>query len=322
MSRKGIIYLLIGLFELIMVVTCVVRVATWSPSEGREIAFIPKTISSPYWIRMDDAMQKFADDHSFRLITQAAPTETDVMQQVQIVENLIIRGVDLIVLAPSGSRQLVNVVKSANEKGIPVIIIDSKLDEALVKEQGVEILCFVGSDNFSGGFKAGQNIANKIGAGKVAVLEGVVGHESSDARIAGFTEGISGFPRVTLVSQQSALMERKKGFDVTQDIFSAHSDISALFAANDEMAMGAVEAVDQLGKLDDVVVVGFDANADARASVASGRLSATVAQFPDKMGELALEKALLYLDGGELDSDSYGSPLEVISEENVERFAQ
>lgn len=368
MKVKGWIIPSLFFFELIIFVACIVRVVTWSPSSDTVIAFIPKTRSSPYWVRMEDAMKSVslasldlvtqlsselgeltskssllekdsdeflnvelsiqklkvqlqeAKSKSFKLITQAAPTETDVMQQVQIMENMILKGVDLIILAPSGSRQLVTTVKEANRKGIPVVIIDSQLDEELVEKEGVELVCYVGSDNFEGGYLAGQYIGEKLTRGKVAVLEGIVGHESSDARISGFLSAIGEYPGLILASRQVGLMDRKKGFDVTQDILSRNGDIEALFAANDEMAMGAVEAVDMENKLNQIHVVGFDANSDAKKSVLEGRLSATVAQFPDKMGEIALEKGLSYLLQGELKVKKYGSPLKVLSSSNIENY--
>ncbi len=283
------------------------------------IAFVPKTMASPYWIRMSEGIDAAAKELGVTILTQAPNAETEVEKQVQIVENFIIKGVDAILLAPSGSKELVSVVKKANEAKIPVIIVDSGLDETATKAQGAYFESFVGSDNYDGGIKAGEFMINLFkgkGSVKVAVLEGINGHESGDMRKAGFNDALKG-SNLQIVSSQTAQWERTKGFDVFQNMMTANPDIQALFACNDEMALGAVEAIAQAGKTGQIAVVGFDANSDALAAVKAKKMSGTVAQYPDEMGVMALKSALAVLKGEKIEA-RIKAPLRVKSIENID----
>ena len=279
------------------------------------IGFVPKAFNSPYWITMDNAIQAAAEEKGIKIISQAPKSETDVSQQVEIVENLIIKGVDALLLAPAGSKELVSVVGKANKAGIPVVIVDTRLDDGAVEAQGVEYVSFVGSDNYDGGKIAAEFMLEQIGTAKVAVLEGIAGHESSDARVGGFVDRVSG-TGLEIVSQQTAQWERSKGFDIFQNMLTAHPEIEALFSANDEMALGAYQAIAQAGRTD-ILIVGFDANDDAKDAIKEGKMLGSIAQYPDSMGVLALETALAALDGKSVDK-YIKSPLNVVTKEMME----
>ena len=259
------------------------------------IGFVPKAFNSPYWITMDEAIKEVASEKGIEIISQAPKAETDVSQQVEIIENLIIRGVDALLIAPAGSKELVSVVGKANKAGIPVVIVDTRLDDEAVEAQGVEYVSFVGSDNYDGGKIAAEFMLEKLGSAKVAVLEGIAGHESSDARVGGFTDRVAG-TGLEIVTSQTAQWERSKGFDVFQNMLTAHPEIEALFSANDEMALGAYQAIAQAGR-EDIVIVGFDANDDAKQAIKEGKMLGSIAQYPGDMGVMALETALAVLDG-------------------------
>ena len=243
--------------------------------EKLTIAFVPKTMASPYWIRMSEGIDDAAEKLGVKIITQAAIAETEVEKQVQIVENLIIKKVDAIILAPAGSKELVSAVKKANEANIPVIIVDSGLDESSVKAQGAYYESFVGSDNYDGGLKAGEFMLKAFegkGVVNIAILEGIAGHESGDMRKAGFNDAIKGSDLI-VVTSQTAQWERTKGFDVFQNMLTSNPDIQGLFSCNDEMALGAVEAIAQANKTGEIVVIGFDANSDALNAVKDGKMA-------------------------------------------------
>ena len=283
------------------------------------IAFVPKTMASPYWIRMSEGIDAKAKELGVNITTQAANAETEVEKQVQIVENLIIKKVDAILLAPSGSKELVSAVKKANEANIPVIIVDSGLDDNSVKAQGAYYESFVGSDNYEGGMNAGKFMIelfkDQKGEVPVAVLEGIAGHESGDMRKAGFNDAIKG-SNIKVISSQTAQWERTKGFDVFQNMLTANPGIKGLFACNDEMALGAVEAIAQAGKTGEIAVIGFDANSDALQAVKDGKMAGTVAQFPGEMGAMSLEVALKVLSGEKVEK-RIKAPLRVKSKENI-----
>jgi ribose transport system substrate-binding protein len=242
---------------------------------------------------------------------QAPPQETDVERQVQIVENMIQKDVDAIILAPCGAKELVGVVKQANEAGIPVLIVDSKLDQSVLDSQGARYDTFVGSDNFKGGELAGEFLAKALGGkGNVALLEGITGHESTDARRDGFLAALKRYPALHLVVTQPGNADQEKAFSVTQNMFQANSDIQGLFACNDVMALGALRALEGMDR-GDVRVVGFDASDDVRAAIGKGTMLGSIAQYPDEMGRLGVVNAVKLLQGERV-PNAIGTKVEVV----------
>jgi len=141
------------------------------------------------------------------------------------------------------------------------------------------------------------------GRSKVAVLEGIPGHETGDSRIKGFRDAIKDSPGITVVASQTANWEREQGFAVFQNILQAHRDVDTVFACNDMMALGAVEAIAAAGRTGQIRVLGFDAVQDARRALVAGTMEATVAQYPDEMGRVAVETAVRILRGETVPAD-------------------
>ncbi len=256
------------------------------------VALVLKTLNSPFFIDMQKGAVAAAEKQGLDLVVQAAEREVDVDKQMQIIENLVQTGVKALLVTPSGSREVVPAIAKANAAGIPVVIVDTKVDPAAAGEAGIKTVTFVGSDNLEGGRLAGQQMVHVTGGrAKVAVLEGIPGHETGDSRLKGFKEAIAKTPGITIVASQPANWERDLGFNVFQNMLQAHPEIDAVFACNDMMALGAVEAIAVAGKLGKIKVIGFDAVDDARKAIASGAMVASVAQFPGEMGRVAVESA-------------------------------
>ena len=271
---------------------------TAGPAGRPVVALVVKTLNNPFFIDMQRGAEEAAQAAGVELLVQAAEREVDVERQMQIVENLIQRRVSALIIAPSGSREIVPVIVKANRAGIPVLIVDTRVDVAALQAAGGEIVTFIGSDNYEGGGVAGQFLIEKSGgSAKVAVLEGIPGHETGDARIRGFREALAGQKDMQVVASQPANWERDQGYNVFQNILQAHPRVNALFAANDMMALGALEAIAAAGRSGQITVVGFDAIAEARAAVQQGTMAATVAQNPTAMGRIAVETALQVLQG-------------------------
>ncbi|MBI1873715.1 MAG: sugar ABC transporter substrate-binding protein [Acidobacteria bacterium] len=257
------------------------------------IALVLKTLNSPFFNDMQRGAQAAATRLGVELVVQAAEREIDVERQMQIVENLIQSGVNAICLTPSGSKEVVPAVVKANRANIPVIIVDTRLDRAAADEAGAKIGSFTGSDNYEGGRLAAQFVVNQSkGQANVGVLEGIPGHETGDSRLRGFREGIAATPGVRVVASQPGNWERDQGFNVFQNMLQAHPEIDTVFACNDVMALGAVEAIRAAGRTGAIRVVGFDAIDDARKAMADGSMAASVAQFPEEMGRIAVENAV------------------------------
>jgi ribose transport system substrate-binding protein len=282
-------------------------------NDGRPtVALVVKTLNNPFFIDMQRGAEEAAKIHGVNLLVQAAEREVDVERQMQIVENLIQRQVGALLITPSGSREIVSAIVKANRAGIPVLILDTRADaDALVAEQGT-IATFIGSDNYEGGRIAGRHLAERMnGQARIAVLEGIPGHETGDARLRGFREALQEFPGMQIVVSQPANWERDLGFNVTQNLLQAHPTVNALFAASDLMALGATEAIAAAGRTGSITVVGFDAIEEARVAIGKGTMAASIAQNPAQMGRMGVEAAVKLLAGETLPAE-IGVPIELI----------
>jgi ribose transport system substrate-binding protein len=301
------------------------RMASRAPVRARTltVAFVPKALNSPFWAEMQQAAEREAAAQGIHLVSLAAERETDVERQYQIIENLIQQKVDAILLAPAGSKELVPAILKANDAGIPVLILDTRIDRAAADSMGVRVLTYIGSDNFEGGAVAGRYLARILGGtGNVAIIEGISGHETADQRRLGFLKGIKGHPGMRVVASQTADWERARAYTVAENLLQAHPDLDAIFAANDEMALGALEAVAAARRLGRVQVVGFDAIPDALANIASGRLLGSVAQFPGEMGRLGVRYAVALLREGKAPSAEVLTRVEMIDRSNIASFVK
>ncbi len=266
--------------------------------DAPSVALVLKTLNSPFFIELEAGARQAADSLGIELVVQAPDREIDVERQMQIIENLLQTGIDVLTLTPSGSREIVSAIAEANQAGVPVVIVDTRADAQALAEAEATIATFIGSDNVDGGRIAGRFVAEALGGqGRVAVVEGIPGHETGDSRLRGFREVIAEHPGISIVASQTANWERDQAFNVTQNMLQSHSDLQAIFAANDMMALGAVEAIAAAGRTGDVLVVGFDALDEARQAIGEGRMAATIAQHPRDMGRLAIESAWSILQG-------------------------
>lgn len=272
--------------------------------DAPSVALVVKTLNNPFFIEMEKGARAAADSLKLPLVVQAPEREIDVEKQMQIIENLIQSRVKVLVLVPSGSREIVPAILKANAASIPVVIVDTRVDTAALRNAGGRVATFIGSDNVDGGRIAGEFVAERLGGtGHVVVLEGIPGHETGDSRLRGFREAIARHPGLDIVASQTANWERDQAFNVTQNILQSHPDVRAIFACNDVMALGAVEAVRAAGRTHDIMIVGFDAQDDARKAIREGRMGATIAQNPREMGRLAILSASHLLHGQTVPSE-------------------
>jgi ribose transport system substrate-binding protein len=268
------------------------RESSTSTSAGSRVAFVMKTLNHPFFLDMQRGAQEAADRAGIQLVVQAAEREVDVEKQMQIIENLLQTGVKVLIVTPSGSREIASAIVKANRASVPVIIVDTRVDEQAAADNNLKIASFIGSDNYEGGRLAGEYLAKATGGkARVAILEGIPGHETGDSRLRGFRDAVVKHPAMTIVASQPANWERDQGFTVFQNMLQAHPDIDSLFACSDLMALGAIEAIAAAGRSGRIRVVGFDALDDARKAIEAGRMEASMAQSPRDMGRLAVEGA-------------------------------
>lgn len=277
-----------------------------APAEdGRKtVALVLKTLNHPFFVDMRRGAQEAADRLGVTLQVQAAEREIDVDKQMQIVENLLQTGIDVLAITPSGSREIVSALAKAKAANVPIVIVDTRIDGKAAAEAGVQPRTFIGSDNYEGGRLAGEYVVQLTGGkAKVGILEGIPGHETGDSRLRGFRDAVAKAPGIAIVASQPANWERDQGFNVFQNMLQAHADIDTVFAASDLMALGAIEAIAAAGKTGKIRVVGFDALDDAKTAIAAGTMAASVAQFPYEMGKAAVESAVKVMNGEQLPPD-------------------
>ncbi len=289
-----------------------------STSDGRPtIALVVKTLNNPFFNDMQKGAEEAAKRLNVNLLVQAAEREVDVEKQMQIIENLIQSRVSALCVTPSGSKEIVPAIVKANQANIPVVILDTRVNPEALQAAGGKIATFIGSDNLEGGKLAGEFMVKALsGKGKVAILEGIPGHETGDSRLKGFRQAVAGSPGIQIVSSQTANWERDQGYNVFQNMLQAQPGIQGLFACSDLMALGAVEAIRAAGKTGKLTVIGFDAFSEAREAVLKNVMAATVAQFPADMGRQGVESAVRVLKGESVPAESTVK-IQLVTKENA-----
>jgi ribose transport system substrate-binding protein len=283
---------------LIVLVAIAFAMGGCKQSSNKKIAFVVTTLSNPYFVDMTNAAKEEVAKHpEFTLLVQAPERAVDNERQIEIFETFVTQGVGAICVVPSDSKSIVSAIAKANRANVPVIVLDNKVDEATAKAAGAKMVTFIGSNNFLGGQLAAKHIVEKLaGRGKVAILEGVSGVEAAVQRKAGFLDGIKS-SGLQVVASQPADWDREKGLNVTQAMLQANPDLGAIFACNDEMALGAVQAIKSAKMKRPPIVVGFDAIKDALDKVQAGEMSATVAQLPGEVGRRGVVAAVDTIEG-------------------------
>jgi len=274
-----------------------------------KIGFLVPNLENPFFVDMTNAA-KAKESDSLKIFVQASPDE---LKQNQIIENFITQGVNAICVVPINSKSIIPAIIKANKAGIPIINVDNKVDMESADAQGAEIAFYIGSDNFEGGQLAGNYITDQLGeSGKVAILEGVSGNDAAIKRKGGFLDAVKDNQSITVVASQAADWSREKANEIFQAILTANPDLDAVFASNDEMALGAIAAMKNMDiPLDSIIVVGFDAIDEAVKAVENEELDATIAQQPKLMGERAIELTLAFLADRQVDQE-YSTPLKLI----------
>lgn len=253
-------------------------------TEMYKIGLVMKAASNPFFARMEEGARLAADSLKIELLVGAITQETDINQQISIVENMIVQGVQVLLITPADSKSIINVLKSAQDADIRIINVDNRIDAETARLAGVKIDCYVGVNNEVGGKMAGDYLVQLMGGrGKAAMLEGIRGVDNAEARKRGFLMAIEN-SEIELVASQSANWAQDQGLDVFTNMLQANPEIQGLFCANDMMALGAIQAIEQAGKAGKIFVTSYDNLKAAQESILQGRLQATIEQHPEKMG--------------------------------------
>lgn len=280
----------------------------------RTVALVMKALSNPFFLNMEEGARKYAQEENIPFEVFGLERETDVERQIGIVENLISRGYGAIVIAPADSKRLVRVCSKALDKNIVVINIDNPLHQVTMDQLGISIP-FVGSDNRTGAGMVGKYVKNKLkGRGQVIVIEGIRGVENADLRKQGFIEAVTQKSAIEVISSESANWHTDEALSLATQLLQKYKTVDAIFCANDKMALGVLQAFDNLDLMGNIWLAGYDNIESVRDEMRNGRIHATVEQHPELMGQYGVELAWKALNGQRIPSRKR-TPLDLITYE-------
>jgi len=264
-------------------------------ADKKNFSFVVKDMTNPYYWRMRAGAEQAAKDLGVNFTWVAAQFNGDIEGQIGIVESQLAMRPDALILVPMNANALMPKVKEANKLGIPVINPDTRL-------AGGDVVSFVGLDERSSAIQMAKFIIKHFnGKVKLAILEGFRGSSTAEERLLGFREVFDAEPGVEVLASQTADWDREKGLKVTEDILQAHPDIQLIVASNDEMALGAIQAIKSAGKTNQVFVTGDDTIPAALQALKDGQLLATIDGNTDKVGYNAVQVAYDYVVKGKRD---------------------
>jgi ribose transport system substrate-binding protein len=263
-----------------------------NPEEIVTVALVMKTLTNPFFVEMEKGARQAEDELGIRLLVKTASEETSIEQQIAIVNNLIEEEVSAIVIAPGDSVELVPVLKKAQDAGIVIINIDNRLDPQYAAEFNLVNVPFISVDNEQAAYLAAKTLSDQITAPtKVAILEGIRSAKNAESRKDGALRAFQENSNITDIVMKTANWKIDEAYQSTRVLLNEHPEIRAIFCANDMMALGVIQYLQEVGRTD-VRVAGFDALAEALEAVKQGRLVATVDQQAAQQGYLGVTYAI------------------------------
>ena len=256
------------------------------------IALVISTLDNPFFVTLKEGAEKQAKALDYDLVV--LDSQNDPAKELANVEDISVRGVKILLINPTDSDAVGNAIAVANQKKLPVITLDRAANKG-------QVVSHIASDNTAGGEMAGNYIAEKLGKGaKIIQLEGIAGTSAARERGAGFAKAAQ-VHDFKILASQPADFDRSKGLNVMENLLTAQPEVQGVFAQNDEMALGALRAIQAAGKKD-LVLVGFDGTDDGVKAVKGGKMAATIAQQPEKIGEIGVQTADKVLKGEKVEA--------------------
>ena len=256
------------------------------------IALVISTLDNPFFVTLKEGAEKQAKALDYDLVV--LDSQNDPAKELANVEDISVRGVKILLINPTDSDAVGNAIAVANQKKLPVITLDRAANKG-------QVIAHIASDNTAGGEMAGNYIAEKLGKGaKIIQLEGIAGTSAARERGAGFAKAAQAH-NFKILASQPADFDRSKGLNVMENLLTAQPEVQGVFAQNDEMALGALRAIQAAGKKD-LVLVGFDGTDDGVKAVKGGKMAATIAQQPEKIGEIGVQTADKVLKGEKVEA--------------------
>lgn len=301
---------LVGLLGLVAVAP-----AAAAPAQKARVAIVTRDFSNPYWRALRDGAVDEGKKLGVEVSVQAGSSETDSAGENAKISTMANENFTCFGVVPVNATNIITPLIPVSNKGIPIINLDTPLDAGAVKEAGLKLTGFIGSDNTHAGEIAGQYMLKRLGDhGSVIILEGIPGEQNGIHREEAFRKTVAG--KLKIVQAESADYERGKALTETEAMLRVHPDLAGIFAANDEMGLGAAQAILNAGKSKEIHVVSIDGIHEALEAVQSGKLSGTVSQYPYAEGEMAVQACQQLAEGKTIPAH-ITSPIELITPQNA-----
>ena len=266
--------------------------------ERKRVGFVPKSLNQEFWVNTKKGAEAGARAGRAEVLIKAAGDDTQITEQIDLVENLLAQDVDALVIAPSDSDLLKPVLEKAASR-MPVVLFDSDIPDWKPKTS------YVGTQNKDGGVKAGKYIAELLkGKGDLAIVSGIPGSQVGIERVDGVKQGLKeAKAEIEIVKEITGQFDREQAVGAMEDILQTNPDVDAVFAANDQMALGAIQAISARKLTDKVKLIGFDGALEATQAILAGDMQATIAQDPYAMGKRGVQDALRSLADEKVDKE-------------------
>ncbi len=262
-----------------------------APKNEVDIAVLSNSVSNTYWKTIYDGVIDTSKTIDKSVFIQTLTKVGDAEEQANQCENALLRRPKAIIFASVNQVNLISCLRRASEAGIVLVDIDGNFSKADAEKHNLNVVFSVASNNYDLGKLAAEYVNNT--SGKALAIEGAAGSHTSAQRILGFKENVA--PNLTVVATLGGDWDMLKAANIMNDVLIAHQDLSVIFAANDQMALGAAEALAAKNR-SDIKVIGVDGSVDAVQAIKEGKLTASMAQLPYLMAKQALEKTSAYLD--------------------------
>jgi ribose transport system substrate-binding protein len=282
---------------------------------SKEIAFLPPAMTSPFYASCIVGARPVAEAAGYSLVVMAPEVESDYAGQVQLLEDLITRGVAGIAVCGINQDALVSGIRKANDAGIPVVIFNS-----ITPIEGADIFAYSGYNQYNGGGKIADWVNGKTGGkANVAIIEGLPSTHTTQRKDGFVDRAKASYPGVVLAASQPGDWEREKGMNAAANMLQANPQISVFYGLSDEMALGAAQACRQAGRAD-IICVGLDGNPNAKEAVKAGQLTATLDVGPVLIGKNAIEALLKAFAGEKLNGAIIEAETTVVDSSNVDEY--
>ncbi|MCG3208033.1 MAG: D-allose-binding periplasmic protein [Anaerolineae bacterium] len=291
---------------------------TPAPANARyQIALVMKTLTNPFFVEMEKGARKAEKELGIDLIVKTGAQETSIEQQISIIKNFLEEDIDAIVIAPADSKELIPVLKEAQNAGIVIINIDNQLNPLISKELGLTGVPYISVDNEHGAYLSAQYISRQITTPtNVVILEGIRSAKNAQDRKAGAMRAFEENANIQLVAAETANWKIDEAYQVTGSLFEQYPDIGAIFAANDMMAFGAIRYLAETGH-NNVLVAAYDALAEAKEAIRNGQLQSTIDQQAALQGYTGVQFAVRALEGETLPAETI-LDVKLVTGENVD----